>query len=146
MKQRAVGAAFINFLTYWSTFMDLSVSDNKFQNQNKTQEKAGEQQQHKSGFSEIGQKIKRRLEAVPTEGRTTRMVEDFTAKMPSLGYMGLAVGAMAASAAIASFSRKKELANFVGLWAPSFLIVGLYNKIVKIEHEMAENFQNRERR
>jgi hypothetical protein len=29
-------------------------------------------------------------------------------------------------------SGKKEAANFVGHWAPTFLILGLYNKMVKL--------------
>lgn len=69
------------------------------------------------------------------EGDTTRMVEDQTAKVPSLGYLGFAVGSMVVSASLAFIFRKRELANFVGLWAPSILIMGVYNKLVKIEHE-----------
>ncbi|BDG08421.1 hypothetical protein [Anaeromyxobacter paludicola] len=68
--------------------------------------------------------------AIAHEGRTTSMVEQQTAKVPSLAYMGIAVGAMAASAALL-FTGRKQLANFVGQWAPSILIVGLYNKVAK---------------
>lgn len=64
------------------------------------------------------------------EGRTTEAVESRTAKVPSLAYMGLAVASMAASAALL-LSGRKQLANFVGQWAPSILIMGLYNKIAK---------------
>jgi hypothetical protein len=64
------------------------------------------------------------------EGRTTEAVESRTAKVPSLVYMGLAVASMAASAALL-VSGRKQLANFVGQWAPSILIMGLYNKIAK---------------
>ncbi len=64
------------------------------------------------------------------EGRTTEAVERRTAKVPSLVYMGLALAAMGASAALL-FSGRKQLANFVGQWAPSILIMGLYNKIAK---------------
>jgi len=28
---------------------------------------------------------------------------------------------------------RKNLANFVGQWVPTILIVGLYNKLVKVE-------------
>lgn len=69
------------------------------------------------------------------EGDTTRVIEEQTAQVPSLGYLGFAVGSMAVSAALAFIFRKKDLANFVGLWAPSILIMGVYNKLVKIEHE-----------
>jgi hypothetical protein len=64
------------------------------------------------------------------EGRTTEAVESRTAKVPSLVYLGLAVGSMAASAAL-MFSGRRQLANFVGQWAPSILVIGLYNKLAK---------------
>jgi hypothetical protein len=64
------------------------------------------------------------------EGRRTEAVESKTAKVPSLAYLGLAVGAMAASAALLVTGRK-QLALFVGQWAPSILIIGLYNKLAK---------------
>jgi hypothetical protein len=67
------------------------------------------------------------------EGEITKRVEEQTAKIPSLGYLGLAVGSMVLSAGLVIFARKKELANFVGLWAPSFMLMGIYNKLVKLE-------------
>ncbi len=64
------------------------------------------------------------------EDRATEAVEGQTAKVPSLAFMGLAVGAMAASAALVLTGRAK-LGNFVGQWAPTILIMGLYNKLAK---------------
>ena len=64
------------------------------------------------------------------EDRLTESVERRTAKVPSLAFLGLAVGAMAASAALVLTGRK-QLGNFVGQWAPSILIMGLYNKLAK---------------
>jgi hypothetical protein len=64
------------------------------------------------------------------EGRTTSLVESQTARLPSLTFLGLAVGAMAASAALVMTGRK-QIGNFVGQWAPSILIMGLYNKLAK---------------
>jgi hypothetical protein len=69
----------------------------------------------------------------PLEGDLTRQVEQVTAKIPSMGYLGLAAGAMAFSVALAVTREKKGWANFVGLWVPSFLLLGIYNKIVKTE-------------
>jgi hypothetical protein len=71
----------------------------------------------------------------PHEGEMTKRIEQQTAKIPSIGFLGLAVGSMVASAALAFFAQRKELANFVGLWAPSLLMIGVYNKLVKIEAE-----------
>jgi tetrahydromethanopterin S-methyltransferase subunit C len=65
------------------------------------------------------------------EGRTTSSVDRATGRVPSMAYLGLAVGAMAASAALV-LSGRKQLGNFVGQWAPSILIVGLYNKLLKV--------------
>jgi hypothetical protein len=64
------------------------------------------------------------------EDRATETVERQTAKVPSLTFLGLALGAMAASAALVLTGRK-QLGNFVGQWAPSILILGLYNKLAK---------------
>ena len=64
------------------------------------------------------------------EDRGTEAVESRTAKVPSLAFLGLALGAMAASAALVITGRK-QLGNFVGQWAPSILIMGLYNKLAK---------------
>jgi hypothetical protein len=64
------------------------------------------------------------------EDRATETVEGQTAKVPSLAFLGLAVGAMAASAALVLMG-KKEIGNFVGQWAPSILVMGLYNKLAK---------------
>jgi hypothetical protein len=64
------------------------------------------------------------------EGKTTSLIESRTAKLPSLTFLGLAVGAMAASAALV-LSGRRQLGNFVGQWAPSILIMGLYNKMAK---------------
>ena len=61
------------------------------------------------------------------EGRATEAVESRTAKVPSLAYLGLAV----ASTAALLLTGRKQLANFVGQWAPSILIMGLYNKLAK---------------
>jgi hypothetical protein len=64
------------------------------------------------------------------EGKTTSLVESQTSRAPSLVYLGLAVSAMAASAALVLTGRK-QLGNFIGQWAPSILIMGVYNKIAK---------------
>lgn len=69
----------------------------------------------------------------PKEGEVTKKIEAVTGKVPSVGYLSLAIGSMALSAGIAILSRRKSLANFVGLWVPSFMLMGIYNKLVKLE-------------
>ena len=69
----------------------------------------------------------------PVEGKLTKKIENVTAKIPSVGYLGLAIGSMALSIGFALVKDRKDIANFVGLWVPSFLLLGIYNKIVKTE-------------
>lgn len=69
----------------------------------------------------------------PTEGKMTQKVEQYTADVPSGAYLGLAVGSMLVSATIAILSRRKGTANFIGLWVPTIMLVGVYNKLVKME-------------
>jgi hypothetical protein len=92
-----------------------------------------------SGKSGILNKLSNQAQDVasqpPHEGEMTKRIEQQTAKIPSIGFLGLAVGSMVASAALAFFAQRKELANFVGLWAPSLLLIGVYNKLVKLEAE-----------
>ncbi len=64
------------------------------------------------------------------EGMTSTLIEDRTRQIPSGAFLGLAFGAMAASAVLALTGNQKW-GNFIGLWVPSILILGTYNKIVK---------------
>lgn len=81
------------------------------------------------------------------EGKTTEIIERRTGSVPSGAYLSLAIGSMIASAAIMLSARRStfgrvsgraDLANFVGQWAPSLLVIGVYNKLVKIEHELLQ--------
>jgi hypothetical protein len=79
------------------------------------------------------------------EGKTTSIIEAQTSRVPSMTYLTLAVGSMVASAALMA-SGRKQLANFIGQWAPSLLVIGLYNKIVKLEDELlAQRDRDRDR-
>jgi hypothetical protein len=65
-----------------------------------------------------------------SEDRFTGAIEAQTSKIPSTGYLGAAIGSMAASA-VFKIMGKDNWALFVGQWAPAFLILGVYNKMVK---------------
>lgn len=65
------------------------------------------------------------------EGKLTRKIEDQTAKVPSVAFLNLAFASIAVSLGIAVLTRKPAWANFVGLWAPAFMLMGIYNKLVK---------------
>lgn len=65
-----------------------------------------------------------------SEDRLTGAIESRTARIPSSGYLAAAVSAMGASAVLKILG-KSDWALFVGQWAPAFLIMGVYNKMVK---------------
>lgn len=66
------------------------------------------------------------------EGKWTVAIEDQTSKIPSGVYLTAALASMAASLTLKCLG-KKNTALFVGQWAAPFLIMGLYNKVVKTE-------------
>ncbi len=67
------------------------------------------------------------------EGRTAIAIEEQTAKIPSDVFLWAALGSMAVSLTFKFFKDKQHTALFVGQWAAPFLLLGLYNKIVKLE-------------
>ena len=64
------------------------------------------------------------------EDVATSSIEQMTKRVPSVSFLGLAAGAIAVSATLMLLN-KKTWANFVGQWAPTILILGTYNKLVK---------------
>jgi hypothetical protein len=66
-----------------------------------------------------------------SEGQIARTIEEQTAKLPSDTYLWAALGSMAISAMLQMAGNQKT-SLFIGQWAPSFLLLGLYNKIVKV--------------
>jgi hypothetical protein len=65
-----------------------------------------------------------------TEGTVARTIEAQTAKLPSDTFLWASLVSMAASAAL-HFSGNQRASVFVGQWAPTLLILGVYNKLVK---------------
>ncbi len=66
------------------------------------------------------------------EGPVASAIEDYTARIPSDIFLWAALGSMVVSATFKILDREKD-ALFVGQWAPSFLMLGLYNKFVKMQ-------------
>jgi hypothetical protein len=64
------------------------------------------------------------------EGPIARAIEEQTAKLPSDAFLWAAGGSIGASLILKMLDRHHE-ALFVGQWAPTILILGLYNKLVK---------------
>lgn len=79
---------------------------------------------HSKGFGHGG-----RVEH--TEGKIARTIEEQTAKLPSDVFLWAAGASIIGSLAL-QFSGRKHESLFVGQWAPTLLILGLYNKIVKL--------------
>jgi hypothetical protein len=70
------------------------------------------------------------LNPTHTEGPVARTIEQETAKIPSDWFLWAAAGSIATSLMLQA-TGKKHASTFVGQWAPTFLILGLYNKLVK---------------
>ncbi len=65
------------------------------------------------------------------EGRVARSIEHQTAKLPSDVFLWSAAGSIGGSLMLMIMGHERK-ALFVGQWAPTFLILGLYNKMVKL--------------
>jgi hypothetical protein len=65
------------------------------------------------------------------EGRVAKAMENQTAKLPSDLWLWAAVASMGASLLL-QVANKKDDSRFVGQWAAPLLLVGVYNKIVKV--------------
>lgn len=68
----------------------------------------------------------------PAEDNLTKEIEKYTSAVPSVAYLGLALGAMGLSLACEIAGRGKW-GNFIAQWVPTLLIIGVYNKLVKLE-------------
>ncbi len=66
-----------------------------------------------------------------TEGPIARTIEQQTAKLPSDTFLWAALGSIAVSAAL-QIAGKQKVSLFVGQWVAPFLLLGVYNKIVKV--------------
>ena len=65
-----------------------------------------------------------------SEGFLAKSIEEQTAKLPSDTFLWLALGSIATSLTLKITGRDKD-ALFVGQSAPTFLLLGVYNKLVK---------------
>ncbi len=65
------------------------------------------------------------------EGMVARTIEQQTAKLPSDLFLWAAFASIGGSLLLQMMDKEHE-ALFVGQWAPTLLILGLYNKIVKV--------------
>lgn len=90
-------------------------------------------------YSEHGEKFDNKH-----EGKVARSIEKRTAKLPSDLFLWAAGASVLGSLAFQILGRRRNFAppiaqplraptaSFIGMWAPTFLLLGLYNKIVKL--------------
>lgn len=65
------------------------------------------------------------------EGKVATAIERQTAKLPSDLFLWAAVASIIGSLSLKLAKRDHE-SLFVGQWAPTFLLLGVYNKMVKL--------------
>jgi hypothetical protein len=75
--------------------------------------------------------MSRMQQADISEGQTAREIERRTARLPSDVFLWAAGGSILAALALRMVGRSND-AQFVGQWAPTLLILGMYNKLVKL--------------
>lgn len=81
------------------------------------------------------------------EGKVARAIEQRTSRLPSDLFLWAAGAAIVGSLVFQGIGmmggprsvakelyrpRRAPLASFIGMWAPTFLLLGIYNKIVKV--------------
>jgi hypothetical protein len=81
----------------------------------------------------------------PKEGKVGKALQEQTAKIPSDIYLWAALGTVALSLGLL-FGRRKHLSILLGQWAPSLLVIGLYNKLAKVEHDEKEKIKTKNRK
>lgn len=68
------------------------------------------------------------------EGRVARAIERRTSRLPSDLWLWASGSSMLVSLGLQLSGKRKtkQISSFIGQWAPTLLIFGLYNKIVKV--------------
>jgi hypothetical protein len=72
------------------------------------------------------------------EGSLAESIEEQTIKIPSDTFLWAAIGSMSASLILKLFGKNHE-SLFIGHWAAPFLLLGIYNKLVKIDRGIDES-------
>ena len=66
-----------------------------------------------------------------SEGTVAKAIEQQTAKLPSDVFLWAAGGSIAVSAVLQLMGKQKA-SLFLGQWVAPFMLLGVYNKIVKV--------------
>jgi hypothetical protein len=85
----------------------------------------------------------------PREDEVTKALERYTATVPSSGFLAVALASMGLSL-IFQLGGRGKWGNFVAQWVPTWLLFGVYNKLVKLEghdrHDRGESRADASRR
>jgi hypothetical protein len=66
------------------------------------------------------------------EDQVTAAIEKYTATVPSSIFLGLAIASIAGSLVANAVAKEKaNPATYLGQWVAPFLLLGIYNKMVK---------------
>lgn len=66
------------------------------------------------------------------EGELAKAIEQQTAKLPSDVWLWASIASMGASL-YHQYQGNRDRSLFIGQWAAPFLLLGVYNKLVKLE-------------
>lgn len=81
----------------------------------------------------VQKNIKSKLDQInpeKAEGQVAKSIEEQTSKLPSDTFLWASFGVMAVSLGL-KLMKKDNASQFIGMWAHSFLLFGIYNKLVK---------------
>ena len=84
-----------------------------------------------SELSEIVYRAAPVFRAEHGESRVTRLVEQQSAKMPSVLFLSAALASMSVSLLLELTGRRRA-SRFIGMWPGPILTMGVYNKLVKV--------------
>lgn len=65
-----------------------------------------------------------------SEGELTRLIEMQTAKLPSSMFL-IAAAASGIAAVVLELRGRERLSTIVGMWVPTLMVAGVYNKLIK---------------
>lgn len=73
-----------------------------------------------------------------TEDLVSGTIQSQIVKMPSDAFLWLALGSIGGSLAL-QIMGKRELSLFIGQWAPTFILLGVLDKLIKIAGSSQES-------
>ena len=82
-------------------------------------------------MAELGQRTTKEEAQAHSEGIVARTIEEQTAKLPSDIFLWSALGSIGLSLYF-ELQGETHKSQFVGRWVSPFLLLGVYNKLVKI--------------